>query len=110
MSKKLRITGAKSMTLLGAMLGAVAPTATVTPVQQGAGSEVQQSRAQNQNRTGMSQLPIVRQYQQVGIDGGMRGWGPVVQTDFSTFPAWNRRKARKLARQTGRRVQKRCAR
>ena len=106
-TKKPRITGAKSMALLGAMLGAIAPTATVSPAQQGANPEIQQARTQNQNRAGMSQGQTVTQNQNVGIDGGGRAWAPIAGTDFSTFPAWNQRKARNAARRMGRKVNKR---
>ena len=106
---KPRINAAKSLALMASMLGAVAPAATVAP--NGSGNQkIAQSRAQNQNASGMAQARAVRASQPIGITPGIPfSWrGP--QTDFSTFPAWNQRKARRDARRTGRRVQKRYGR
>ena len=68
--------------------------------------EIQQVREQvNQNRTAMTRAQAIRANQALGIE---------VRDHFGHFapsrhevPRWNQRKARKLARQTGRKVQKR---
>ena len=111
MSRVPKITAAKSFALLGAMLGALAPQATISQTPGANGPEVRAPQAQNQNQTGMTQSQATRANQALGIEGGFHGFGGSGRyTTIHTFPAWNQRKARRRSRQTGRKIQKRYAR
>lgn len=110
MSRAPKITATKSMALLGAMLGALAPQATVSQTPGANGPEVRAPQAQNQNQTGMTQAQATRANQALGIEGGFHGFRAGPNTTIHTFPAWNQRKARRASRQTGCKIQKRYAR
>lgn len=112
MSRAPKITAPKSMELLGAVLGALAPQAIVSQATGANGPEVRapQVQNQNQNQTGMTQAQATRANQAMDIEGGFHGFRVGPNTTIHTFPAWNQRKARRASRQTGRKIQKRYAR
>jgi len=108
MSKTLSI-GTKaraSMALLAATLGAAAPVATVSPSAPNA-LEISQTRAPNAPTQSMSRAQAIQANQALGILDGFGGFRVGPNTNIHTFPAWSQRKARKAARQTGRKIQKR---
>ena len=98
-----------SMAMLAGMMSAAAPVATVAPSAQTAPG-INQTRAPNAPTQSMSQQQTIRAGQVLGFHGGSSDFRMGPQTSLFTFPAWNQRKARKLSRQTGRKIQKRYAR
>lgn len=97
-----------SMAMLAAALGAVAPVATVAPNASAPGApEISQTRTQAPGTQQMTRAQAIQANQALGILDGFGGYRQGPGTDFSTFPAWNQRKARKASRQTGRKIQKR---
>lgn len=110
MSKPLSIdkSARASMALQARIMSAAAPVATVAPNASAPNApEISQTRAPNAPTQSMSQQQMVRTYQVAGVDGGFHGFRTGPQTSLFTFPSWNQRKARKLSRQTGRKIQKR---
>jgi len=98
----------KTLALGASLLGALAPTAAnVQAPGASGGVEISQAR-QVQGQQGMqSQTATTTAGSTLGLLPTGRGFrsGPV--TDLFTFPAWNQRKARRKARQTGAKVKKR---
>ena len=102
-----RITLSKSLGLLGAALGAVAPVATVSQQTAPGTPGIQQARTQAPAQQGMTQSLVIQASQTLSIKPRFGGFHMGPTTGIHTFPAWNQRKARRAARQTGRKVQKR---
>lgn len=109
MSRAPKITASKGLALMGAMLGALAPQATVSQTPGASGPEVRAPQVQTQ-KTAMTRAQAIRANQAMGIEGGFHGFGGHSSyTTIHTSPAWNQRKARRASRQTGRKLQKRYA-
>lgn len=97
-----------SMAMLAATLGAVAPVATVAPNASAPGApEISQTRTQAPGTQQMTRAQAIQANQVLGLHDGFGGFRMGPSTSIHTFPAWNQRKARRAARQTGRKIQKR---
>lgn len=95
---KPRISDTKALALLASAMAAVAPSATNAPTAPAGGVAIAQAQAQQAQGMQASQSQAV-----AGAQQGMMpvGYGSDYRrgySDWSTFPAWNQRKARKAAR------------
>lgn len=98
---KSKMTGSKALALAAGMLSAIAPTVANAPTAPGGGTVIAQAQTQAPQGIQASQSQAVAGAQQGMMPVGhgrdfARGY-----SDWSTFPKWNQRKARRNARHVG---------
>lgn len=99
--KKTSITGMKTLALLASGMAAVAPSSPNAPAAPNGGTAISQGQVQQGQGMQASQSQAVAGAQQGIMPTSRGGSYHKAYSDWSTFPAYNQRKARKASRQAG---------
>lgn len=95
--QRSKLTSTKALAVLASAMAAVAPTVPNAPTAPAGGTAIAQAQAQHAQGMQASQSQAVAGAQ-VAIHPGSGNNYRRTYSDWSTFPAWNQRKARKAAR------------
>ena len=98
---KTKLNGMKALAILASGMAAVAPTAPSAPTAPAGGTAIVQAQAQQSQGMQASQSQAVSGAQQGLMPVGYGNDYARPYSDWSTFPKWNQRKARRNARRIG---------
>ena len=104
--KKLKINGSKALAMVAGALSAVAPSAVNIAPTTGGGTVIAQPQAQTPQGMQASQSRAISGAQQGMIPVGYGRDFARPYSDWSTFPKYNQRKARRDARRVNRKVKR----
>jgi len=99
--KKQKLTAMKTLAFLASGMAAVAPASPNAPTAPNGGTAISQSQTQQGQGMQASQSQAVAGAQQGIIPHSRGGQYHKTYSDWSTFPAYNQRKARKASRRIG---------